>query len=111
VPGFKFGRYHHRDETGPAEHVCREPDLEDERILRSFAERYFPRGAGSTMALRTCMFTNTPDEHFILDLSPEHEQIVIASPCSGHGYKFCSVLGKSSRTWRVMAAPATTSAS
>jgi sarcosine oxidase len=94
VPGFKFGRYHHRDETGPAESVCREPDLEDERILRSFAERYFPRGAGSTMALRTCMFTNTPDEHFILDLSPEYEQVVLASPCSGHGYKFCSVVGE-----------------
>jgi sarcosine oxidase len=46
------------------------------------------------MALRACMFTNTPDEHFILDRHPEFPQVVLASPCSGHGYKFCSVLGE-----------------
>jgi sarcosine oxidase len=67
VPGFKFGRYHHRGERGPAETVRREPDAEDERLLRAFAERYFPDGAGATMALRACLFTNTPDEHFVLD--------------------------------------------
>lgn len=46
------------------------------------------------MALRTCMFTNTPDEHFIVDRHPTFPQVVIASPCSGHGYKFCSVIGE-----------------
>jgi len=46
------------------------------------------------MALRTCLFTNTPDEHFILDLLPGYPQIVIASPCSGHGFKFASVIGE-----------------
>jgi sarcosine oxidase len=46
------------------------------------------------MALRTCLFTNTPDEHFILDGHPEHSQVILASPCSGHGYKFCSVVGE-----------------
>lgn len=40
------------------------------------------------------MSTNTPDEHFIIDLHPEFPQAVLASPCSGHGYKFCSVLGE-----------------
>jgi len=94
VPGFKFGRYHHRAEHGPAEAVRREVDAEDESLLRQFAARYFPDGAGATMALRTCMFTNTPDEHFIIDLHPEFPQVVLASPCSGHGYKFCSVLGE-----------------
>ncbi len=94
VPGFKFGRYHHRGETMPAEAMRREPDGEDEALLRAFAERYFPHGAGPTMALRSCMFTNTPDEHFILDRHPEFPQVVLASPCSGHGYKFCSVVGE-----------------
>ena len=94
VPGFKFGRYHHRAEHGPADAVRREVDAEDERLLRGFAERYFPDGAGATMALRVCMFTNTPDEHFLLDHHPEFPQVVLASPCSGHGYKFCSVLGE-----------------
>lgn len=94
VPGFKFGRYHHREEHMPAEAMRREVDAEDEALLRDFAGRYFPTGNGATMALRACMFTNTPDEHFILDRHPEHPQVVLASPCSGHGYKFCSVVGE-----------------
>ena len=94
VPGFKFGRYHHRGETMDAEAMRREPDADDERLLRGFADRYFPGGAGPTMALRACMFTNTPDEHFILDHHPQYGQVVLASPCSGHGYKFCSVIGE-----------------
>ena len=94
VPGFKFGRYHHLGETGEADAMRREPDAEDERLLRAFGERYFPAGSGPMMALRTCLFTNTPDEHFILDRHPGHAQVVLASPCSGHGYKFCSVVGE-----------------
>jgi sarcosine oxidase len=94
VPGFKFGRYHHQSETGAADTVAREPDAADEALLRAFGERYFPAGSGATMALRSCMFTNTPDEHFILDHHPDHAQVVLASPCSGHGFKFCSVIGE-----------------
>ena len=94
VPGFKFGRYHHRGETAAADAVRREVDVEDERLLRQFAERYFPDGAGPTLALRACLFTNTPDEHFVIDRHPDHPQVVLASPCSGHGYKFCSVVGE-----------------
>jgi sarcosine oxidase len=94
VPGFKFGRYHHRAETCVPDQLRREPDDADEALLRQFASRYFPDGNGPTMALRTCMFTNTPDEHFILDHHPGHRQVVLASPCSGHGYKFCSVVGE-----------------
>jgi sarcosine oxidase len=41
-----------------------------------------------------CMYTNTPDEDFIIDLHPDHPQIIIASPCSGHGFKFSSLTGK-----------------
>src|SRR5579885_463547 len=95
VPGFKFGRYHHRGETVTSpDGLRREPDAEDERMLREFADRYFPDGAGPTMALRVCMFTNTPDEDFIIDRMRGFPQVLIASPCSGHGYKFCSVIGE-----------------
>lgn len=94
VPGFKLGRYHHREERGAPDAIRRGPDAEDERLLRAFAERYFPDGAGATMALRDCLFTNTPDEHFVLDRHPAFPQVVLASPCSGHGYKFCSVVGE-----------------
>jgi len=94
VPGFKFGRYHHLGEQGPADTLGREPDAADEAPLRAFAQRYFPSGAGPTLALRASMFTNTPDEHFIVDHHPAHANVVLASPCSGHGYKFCSVMGE-----------------
>ena len=41
-----------------------------------------------------CMYTNTPDEHFIIDYYPSNNNIIIASPCSGHGFKFSSAIGK-----------------
>ncbi len=94
VPGFKLGRYHHLGEAVAPDGDWREVGPRDEAVLREFAARYFPAGAGPVMALRACLFTNTPDEHFLLDLHPEHPQVVLASPCSGHGYKFCSVIGE-----------------
>jgi sarcosine oxidase len=94
VPGFKVGRYHHRSELVDPDAMDREPNAADEAILREFTARYFPAAAGPTMALRTCLFTNTPDEHFVLDRHPDHPQVVLASPCSGHGFKFCSVIGE-----------------
>ena len=94
VPGFKFGKYFHLNETGKADEIDREPHDYDERVLRGFAERYFPDGCGPTMSLAACMFTNTPDHHFIIDVHPEYEQVSFASPCSGHGFKFASVIGE-----------------
>jgi sarcosine oxidase len=41
-----------------------------------------------------CMYTNTPDGDFIIDFHPDHPNIIIASPCSGHGFKFSSLTGK-----------------
>ena len=46
------------------------------------------------MALHTCLFTNTPDEHFIIDGLPGAEDVIVASPCSGHGFKFARVVGE-----------------
>lgn len=40
------------------------------------------------------MFTNTPDKHFVMDLHPDYPQVSLASPCSGHGFKFASVVGE-----------------
>jgi sarcosine oxidase len=94
IPGFKFGRYHHLEEVVDPERVDREPNRADEAILRDFADRYFPEGAGPTMSLVQCMFTNTPDHHFIIDLHPRYPQVSFTSPCSGHGFKFASVIGE-----------------
>lgn len=94
VPGFKIGRYHHLEERADPDAFDREPNAADEAVLRVVAERYFPDAAGPTVGLRVCMFTNTPDEHFVIDRHPAHERVVVASPCSGHGFKFASVVGE-----------------
>ena len=46
------------------------------------------------MALHACMFTNTPDEHFIIDSLPGVEEVLVVSACSGHGFKFVPVVGE-----------------
>jgi len=93
-PGFKIGRYHHLEETIDPLEPLRPADLADEEILRAFVSRYTPAANGPVLALRTCIFTNSPDEHFIIDTLTDDERIIMASPCSGHGYKFCSVVGE-----------------
>lgn len=94
IPGFKVGRYHHREEVVDPDVAPRECGPEDEAILRSFTERYFPQAAGPTMSLAFCMFVNSPDEHFIIDLHPDWPQVALAAGFSGHGFKFCSVVGE-----------------
>lgn len=94
VPGFKFGKYRHFGEEGEPDTLLTEPTDADEAMLRAFAARYFPDGTGPTMMLRACMFTNTPDGHFVIDTHPDHPQVAFASPCSGHGFKFASVIGE-----------------
>jgi len=94
IPGFKFGKYHHFEEAVEPETYDREPRLADELLLREFSSRYTPDGNGPTMSLATCMFTNTPDKHVLIDVHPEFPQVSFASPCSGHGFKFASVMGE-----------------
>lgn len=94
VPGFKFGKYHHLEEMVDPDRMQRESGGEDEALLRDFAEKYFPDGCGPTMSLHSCMFTNTPDGHFVIDTHPVYPQVSLASPCSGHGFKFASVVGE-----------------
>jgi len=92
--GLKLGWYHHfREPIDPAD-PDRSTRAADEAALRAFAERYLPDGAGPTEMLKACIFTNTPDEHFVVDRLPDAPQVSIASACSGHGYKFASVIGE-----------------
>ena len=94
IPGFKIGRYHHLEEVTDPDRVDREVTSEDEEILRIAASKYFPKANGNLMTLKTCLFTNTPDEHFIIDVLPDHPQVSIAAGFSGHGFKFASVVGE-----------------
>ena len=90
----KFGRWHHREEICDPDSVDRDTYPEDEAVLRQFAERYFPAGAGDTMRMTTCMFTNTVDEHWVLDTLPDMPQVSVAAGFSGHGFKMASVIGE-----------------
>ena len=94
IPGFKYGRFHHRHEQSHPDQMNRNCDADDERLLRQGLARYFPDANGPTLAMKTCIFTLSPDEHFIIDRHPAFEQVTIASPCSGHGYKFAPVIGE-----------------
>lgn len=94
VPGFKVGRSHHLHQAVDPDFVDRGIQAEDEAVLRQFVERYFPAAAGPALSLKTCMFTNSPDGHFIIDLHPDYPQVSLASGFSGHGFKFASVIGE-----------------
>ncbi len=62
--------------------------------LRGVLERYVPAAAGPVTRTSLCVYTRAPDEHFVLGPHPAAPQIVVASPCSGHGFKFASVIGE-----------------
>jgi sarcosine oxidase len=51
-------------------------------------------GNGTLVESVACKYTLTPDHHFVIGRHPDFENVVIASPCSGHGYKFASVIGE-----------------
>jgi sarcosine oxidase len=94
VPGFKIGKYHHRHEAVDPDRMDRDCHPEDEAVLREGIRTYFPAADGPTIAMKTCLFTNSPDEHFIIDRHPTLPQVTLAAGFSGHGFKFCSVVGE-----------------
>jgi len=63
--------------------------------LRSALRPVLPELASAAIRERgTCLFTNTPDHDFIIDWHPSHANVLISSPCSGHGFKFASAIGE-----------------
>jgi sarcosine oxidase len=92
--GFKIGKYHHRRELTDPDEVDRTCSPEDEATLREGIVHYFPDANGPAAATSVCLFTNTPDEHFVIDRVPDRPEVVVAGGFSGHGFKFCSVVGE-----------------
>lgn len=69
----------------------------DEKDVENFKEKisvYLPKAFGKLNKSSVCMYTMTPDEHFIIDFLPKNKNIILASPCSGHGFKFCIIVGE-----------------
>jgi sarcosine oxidase len=94
VPGFKIGRSHHLEQKVDPDLMDREVHAEDEAILRQAVSRYFPLAAGELLDRKTCIYTNTPDEHFMIGVLPGRPQVSVAAGFSGHGFKFASVIGE-----------------
>ena len=93
--GFKIGKYRHlRQRVENPSAMDRACQPEDEAALREGIAGYFPDADGPCRRAVACMFTNTPDGHFILDRLPGEQDVFVAAGFSGHGYKFCSVVGK-----------------
>jgi len=88
--GVKAARHHGGQQADPDT-----PNARDEQTVRDFLARYMPYANGTRLDARVCMYTNTPDDNFILGLDPRSDgRVVIASPCSGHGFKFSNVVGR-----------------
>jgi len=64
------------------------------RAMQGAISQLIPDLSGRCKSAATCMYTNTPDKNFIVGRHPWHEQVVIACGFSGHGFKFCSVIGE-----------------
>jgi sarcosine oxidase len=74
--------------------IDREPCAADVASVAPVLEKYLPAARGPVMRARICMYTNSPDGHFILDRLPGHSNVMVAAGFSGHGFKFAPVIGE-----------------
>ena len=75
-------------------HVSREVDIEERQRVLNVTDRWFPGLQRPSVRHAICLYSLTPDGHFIVDRHPRHPQIAIVAGLSGHGFKFTAVLGE-----------------
>ena len=90
--GVKIARHGTGDPADP-DALDRTPRAEDEERVRAFARHHLPDADGPLRDTHVCMYTRTPDGHFVVDRAAD-DRVVYASACSGHGFKFASVVGE-----------------
>lgn len=66
----------------------------EEADCQTFLRAHLPDAAGPLTAGKACLYTVTPDHHFLIDLHPQYSQVALAAGFSGHGFKFASVVGE-----------------
>jgi monomeric sarcosine oxidase len=69
------------------------PDADVSDKARAWSKQYLPAGDVALKSSRVCLYTMTPDEHFVIDRHPSHPQIVIGACCSGHAFKYSTLIG------------------
>ncbi len=92
--GFKVAKHHHRNEVVDPDEYERAVSAEDEGLIRAALAEHLPAANGPLRAAKTCLYTVTPDGDFLIDRLPRSPQIIVASACSGHGFKFAPVIGE-----------------
>lgn len=93
--GVKASVMHGGETSARPEAIRRTIDDRDVASLRSALKPVLPSLATAPVReADTCLFTNTPDHDFIIDFHPLYPQVLISSPCSGHGFKFASAIGE-----------------
>jgi sarcosine oxidase len=92
--GVKAGSHLSCGELTTANGLRAEVSDEEKAHLKRMMDEFIPAAAGRVRQTHVCIYTRSPDEHFVLGLHPSASQIVLASPCSGHGFKFASIFGE-----------------
>jgi sarcosine oxidase len=90
----KIAKHHHADEIVDPETVERAVSASDEATVTGPLFRMLPAAAGPVTSAKTCLYTMAPDGDFVIGRVPGRERIVVASPCSGHGFKFAPAIGQ-----------------
>ena len=90
--GVKCGTHHAGAPTTP-DSVSRVVTDAENDVARGLLEQVMPGAGGDVMESRVCLYTNTPDHHFIIDWVAGG-RVLVVSPCSGHGFKFASAIGE-----------------
>jgi len=94
TPGeIKMAEHTGEDIVPNADAIDRECHEADVAPVRDFARRFLPHVGRGVVRSSVCMYTMTPDEHFIVDRLPNHANVFIAAGFSGHGFKFAPVVG------------------
>ena len=92
--GVKVAKHHHRDEAVEPDSYDRTVSADDEALIRAGIADHIPAANGPLVAAKTCLYTMTPDGDFLIDRLPSSSNVIVASPCSGHGFKFAPVIGE-----------------
>jgi len=92
--GIKVAKHHHRDEAVDPDAYDRTVSADDEALIRPVVSEHLPAAGGRLTAAKTCLYTMTPDGDFLIDRMPGAPNVIVASPCSGHGFKFAPVIGE-----------------
>lgn len=90
--GVKCGMHHAGAPTSP-DAVNRMVSQGENAVARELLETVMPGAGGRLVDARVCLYTNTPDRHFIIDWL-EGGRALVVSPCSGHGFKFATAIGE-----------------